>query len=193
MSRGRVAFRAYRPAFVVGGLVLRALPSALCVVLLTAFRNFPGRVGMGLRFMLVSRLAKRCGNCVAVFEGVFFRNIQLLELGSNISIHPMCYIDAAGSIEIGNDVSIAHASSLVSHNHDYSSTDSAIREAPPILSKITIGSDVWIGCGVRILAGVAIGDRTVIGAGAVVTRGIPHGSVAVGVPARPINVAHKAA
>ena len=49
---------------------------------------------------------------------------------------------------------------------------------------ITIGDNVWLGGGVIVCPGVAIGDDTVVGAGAVVTRDLPAGVVAVGNPAR---------
>jgi len=43
---------------------------------------------------------------------------------------------------------------------------------------------VWIGAGTIVLGGVTIGDNTVIGAGSVVTKDIPSGVIAVGVPCR---------
>jgi maltose O-acetyltransferase len=46
---------------------------------------------------------------------------------------------------------------------------------------------VWLGGGVVVCPGVTIGDDTVVGAGAVVTRDLPSGVVAVGVPARVIR------
>lgn len=52
---------------------------------------------------------------------------------------------------------------------------------------ITIGDNVWLGGGVIVCPGVCIGDDSVIGAGAVVTRDIPAGVVAVGNPARIIR------
>jgi maltose O-acetyltransferase len=48
---------------------------------------------------------------------------------------------------------------------------------------ITIGDNVWLGGGVTVCPGVTIGDDTVVGAGAVVTRDLPAGVVAFGVPA----------
>ncbi|RYG11419.1 MAG: sugar O-acetyltransferase [Chitinophagaceae bacterium] len=48
---------------------------------------------------------------------------------------------------------------------------------------ITIGNDVWIGMGAKILPGVSIGDNAVIGAGAVVTKNVPANTVVAGVPA----------
>lgn len=52
---------------------------------------------------------------------------------------------------------------------------------------IIIGNNVWIGGGVRIIAGLTIGDNTVIDAGSVVTKNIPAGVVAVGNPCKVIR------
>ena len=49
---------------------------------------------------------------------------------------------------------------------------------------ITLGDNVWLGGGVIVCPGVTIGSDTVVGAGAVVTRDLPAGVVALGAPAR---------
>ena len=46
---------------------------------------------------------------------------------------------------------------------------------------------MFFGYGCVVLPGVAIGSNCVVGAGAVVSRDIPEGSVAVGVPAKVIG------
>lgn len=53
--------------------------------------------------------------------------------------------------------------------------------------KIVIGTRVWIGAGVIINPGVHIGDGAVIGSGSVVTKDIPPGVIAAGVPCRVIR------
>lgn len=55
---------------------------------------------------------------------------------------------------------------------------------PPLTAKpITIEDDVWIGIGAIILKGVHIGAGATIAAGAVVSRDVPAGRLAVGNPA----------
>jgi acetyltransferase-like isoleucine patch superfamily enzyme len=52
---------------------------------------------------------------------------------------------------------------------------------------VTIGNDCWFGANVVVCPGVTIGDGCVLGAGCVVTRDIPAGSFAAGVPARVVR------
>jgi virginiamycin A acetyltransferase len=52
---------------------------------------------------------------------------------------------------------------------------------------ITIGSDVWISWGVKVLAGVTVGNGAVLCADAVVTRNVPPYSVVAGNPARVVK------
>lgn len=64
------------------------------------------------------------------------------------------------------------------------------RETSPeveLFGPITVGNNVFLGAGVKVLPGVTIGDNVVIGAGAVVVRDIPCNCVAVGLPAKPIR------
>ncbi len=50
---------------------------------------------------------------------------------------------------------------------------------------ITIEDDVWVASSVTICGGVTIGKGAIIGAGSVVTRDIPAGYFACGVPCKP--------
>ena len=52
-----------------------------------------------------------------------------------------------------------------------------------ILGRVKIGKNVFIGANATILPDVEIGDNSIIGAGAVVTKNIPGGVTARGVPA----------
>jgi virginiamycin A acetyltransferase len=52
---------------------------------------------------------------------------------------------------------------------------------------VTIGNDVYIGQGARIMPGIVIGDGCVIGARAVVTKNCDPFGIYVGVPAKEVN------
>ena len=51
-----------------------------------------------------------------------------------------------------------------------------------------IGEKVTIGAGAVLLGDISVGDNAIIGANAVVLCDVPPGAMAVGVPARIINV-----
>ena len=69
------------------------------------------------------------------------------------------------------------------HPLDYERRNQGLEYAYPI----TVGNNVWIGAGVRVMPGVTIGDNVVIGAGSVVTKDIPDNVIAVGNPCRVIR------
>lgn len=56
----------------------------------------------------------------------------------------------------------------------------------PTHRKVKIGNNVWFGENVTVMPGVEIGDNVIVGIGSIVTKSIPSGSVAVGVPAKVI-------
>lgn len=89
-------------------------------------------------------------------------------------------------IRLGDHVTVAPGVRFVTH-------DGGIwvfrLERPDIdlVAPIVVGNNVFLGMNAILLPGVTVGDNCLIGAGAVVTRDIPSGSVAVGVPARRIK------
>lgn len=62
--------------------------------------------------------------------------------------------------------------------------ESDFKDAHPITS---IGNDVWIGAGAKIMAGITVNHGAVIGAGSVVTKDIPAYAIVVGAPARVVG------
>lgn len=57
-------------------------------------------------------------------------------------------------------------------------------DQPPELIPPAFGRGARVGSGATVLAGVTVGEDALVGAGSVVTRDIPAGAVAYGVPAR---------
>ena len=146
-----------------------------------------GKVMAAIRFTLLRTLCQFCGDNVLLKEHCYVYHPDQLKIGNNVSIHPMCYIDALGGISIGDNVSIAHGTSIISFNHTWEDSNTPIKYNPLNCKPITINSDVWIGCGCRILAGVCIGKRSIIGAGAVVVKDVPPYTIVAGNPARVIK------
>jgi acetyltransferase-like isoleucine patch superfamily enzyme len=98
---------------------------------------------------------------------------------SGVSIH------CINKIQIGNDTIIGANTSVWDndlHELDYVERlnhSGNIHSAP-----ISIGNNVFIGEGCRILKGVTIGDRSIVGAGSIVTKNIPPDEIWAGNPAK---------
>ncbi len=95
---------------------------------------------------------------------------------------PGCYIQALGTIEIGDYTRISANVGIISSNHDVYNLAEHQR------SRIVIGRYCWLSMGCMILPDVTLGDFTIVGAGAVVTKSFPEGyCVIAGNPARVIR------
>lgn len=108
-----------------------------------------------------------------------------VEIGENFySNHNLIILDCA-KVSFGNNVFVAPNCAFYTACHpiDAETRNKGLEFAKPI----KIGSNVWIGGNVVVLAGVTIGDNTVIGAGSVVTKDIPSNVIAVGNPCRIIK------
>lgn len=145
------------------------------------------RIGFLLRYFDFKKNSNSVGQNVFLSKNIVLKNLKYLKVGSNLSIHDFCYIDAAGGIEIGDNVSIAHNCSLVSFEHTWADLETPIKYNPTKLNSIKIGNDVWLGCGVRVLAGTVIEDRVIVAAGAVVKGTLESGYLYGGIPAKKLK------
>jgi acetyltransferase-like isoleucine patch superfamily enzyme len=109
----------------------------------------------------------------------------VISIGDHVVISRGTHLVAFAKIAIGDGTMIGEYTSICDANHRIG-TDGPIRTSGHDARPIYVGRHVWIGRGVTILPGVTIGDEAVIGANAVVTHNVPKGTIAVGVPAKPL-------
>ena len=112
--------------------------------------------------------------------------ISTLKEGAEIDISPGCgfsgtVIGCAKKIVLGDGVRCG-ANTLITDT-DWHNDDPRARPNAPI----EVGNDVWLGVNVTVLKGVTIGAGTLVGAGSIVTRSLPPGVVAAGIPAQVIG------
>ena len=110
-----------------------------------------------------------------------------IAIGDHCSLNPFSIVYGHGGVRIGNGVRIAAHSVIVPANHNAAAPGIPLYRSGLSTRGISIGDDVWIGSGARILDGVHIGSKAVIGAGSVVTKSVPEYATAAGVPARVIR------
>jgi maltose O-acetyltransferase len=114
-----------------------------------------------------------------------------LDYGYQTTIGARCFLNMGvvildvGRVTIGDDVQIGPNVQILTPTHplDPDQRRSRLEAAEPI----AIGDNVWLGGGAIVCPGVTIGRDTVVGAGAVVTKDLPSGVLAVGNPARVIR------
>lgn len=167
--------------------------------------------------MMLSKCLYKSGKKCSFMRPFVFKNLHKVQIGSNVTIHPFCWLIALDDptiiprspqivfhdsvslgmnstissvyhIEIGSNVLIAPNVYISDHSHNYVDTNKPIRDQG--LSKVlpvSIGEDSWIGHGVVITPGVKIGKHCIIGANSVVNQSIPDFSIAVGAPAKVIK------
>jgi len=138
--------------------------------------------GWGLRFRgrWVSPTLRRCGRNLKIANLVNIYNPSGLSVGNDVYIGHAVYL-GDGEIELSDEVVIGPFCSITGGNHLF--RDGSVRFGGYEYKPVRIGRGTWLGGHVSITAGVTVGSGCLIAAGAVVTRDIPDGMVAGGVPA----------
>lgn len=165
---------------------------------LSARIDFPRRVVIGSGSRIEHRSVVRgntshatgirVGSEVSVKDyAIINANAGHVSIGDRSWIGPHCVIYGNGGVEIGNDVLIAAHTSITTVSHIAERVDVPINDQGISCDPVIIENDVWLGLNCTILQGVTIGSGSIIGAGAVVTKDIPRGSIALGVPARVVG------
>lgn len=171
---------------------------------------FAERLAARLRARLAKRALRGCnavGDGVRIAGHVDVESRGCIEIGSgfemsSVPVRSHLVAGPGGRLRIGDRVTIAHGASVFAHTSVEIGDGTTIgpmamildvdfheindRESKGSARPIRIGRNVRIGSGVVILRGVTIGDGARIAPNSVVSRVIPPGAVAAGVPARPV-------
>jgi virginiamycin A acetyltransferase len=142
----------------------------------------PGLLGQYLRRAFLARVIDHCAPTAVVAFGTLFSQTGC-RIDDRVYIGPRCHI---GLVHLEQDVLLAAGVHVPSGPHTHG-TDarSPIRDQAGRLRLVRIGAGAWIGSNAVVLADV--GRDTIVGAGAVVTRPLPDGVIAAGVPARVVR------
>ncbi len=106
----------------------------------------------------------------AIAEGVYIgpqSNIGMCKIGKN------CLLGSGVHILSGKN------------QHDFSDTDTPIKEQGGIYTRVEVGEDCWIGNGAIVMAN--IGEKCIVAAGSVVTQDVDAFSIVAGNPAKVIK------
>ena len=120
---------------------------------------------------------------------VSIRNGERVSVGAGTKVGERAYLwagDSTGRISIGTECRLGPEVFVTASDYGML-PDEKIAHQPRNERDIVIGDDVWLGARVFVGAGVEIGDGCVVAANSSVTRSLPPGSIAVGIPARVVR------
>jgi acetyltransferase-like isoleucine patch superfamily enzyme len=114
--------------------------------------------------------------------GGCFERTSKLTIGYWFHLGSYSIVNTAMEVKIGNEVGMGRFTNVYTHG----AYQSALDGFPVDFGPITIGNNVWIP-GATILPNVTIGDNVVIGVGSLVSKNVPSGCLAAGVPCKVIR------
>lgn len=133
----------------------------------------------------IQKIFGKTGKNILVENAVWCDYGYNIEVGENFYANHDCVFLDCAKITFGDNVFIGPQCGFYTAGHPI---EAAVRRKGLEFAKpITVGNDVWIGGGVKVMPGVTIGDNVVIGGGSVVVKDIPSNCVAAGNPARVIR------
>jgi acetyltransferase-like isoleucine patch superfamily enzyme len=106
-----------------------------------------------------------------------------VRIGAYTRINRNCLLDARGSLQIGDNVSVSPEVAILTASHRVDDPEFRVEDRP-----VVIEDHVWIGTRAMILPGVTLRRGCVVAAGAVVTRDVSPLAIVAGVPAQPVGV-----
>lgn len=179
----------------------------------TQFKSMGENVKIGKGVKIVNPQFVTVGNNVTISDDVTLiaRGEQGITLSDGVRLQERVYLDTERvsegyifigkgvyigtgttlfghrGLEIGDDCLLAQGINLTPYSHIFDDPNNIIYSQGGHCEKVTIGRDVYIGMGCKIMYSGNIGEGSVIGCGSTVVKPIPPYSVAVGSPAKVIK------
>lgn len=119
------------------------------------------------------------GRYCGIGGGSCFEKPSLLRIGHQCHVGDFGFINTARPVKIGHEVGLGQLTRVYTHGAYQNFLDGFPVEFGPV----TLEDRVWCP-NATIMPSVTIGHDTVVGAGAVVTKSLPAGCLAVGIPAK---------
>jgi serine O-acetyltransferase len=115
---------------------------------------------------------------------------QLSRWLTGIEIHPGARIGRRVIIDHGMGVVIGETAEVGDDVYMYHQVTLGGQSSQRGKRHPTVGNNVIIGAGAKVLGAITVGDNARVGANAVVLQPVPAGTTVVGIPARPIERRH---
>jgi len=163
-------------------------------------------IGRGCQFYGTPIFRRGPGSTVRIGDGCVFRSAEWSNTiglnrrcvlasakdGRGITIGRDCglsgtVISAGGSVTLGDRVFCGANCTITDDDRHPLDPAARANEEKTDAVAVVIDDDVWLGMNVVVLKGVRIGSRTVVAANSVVTKSLPGGVLAGGIPARVIR------
>ena len=137
---------------------------------------YPGYHAL-LWYRLAHRLYRRKHFFLARLLSQLGRSFTGIEIHPGAQIGRGLFIDHGAGVVIG-ETAVVGDNCTIYHGVTLGGTGKGEGKRHP-----TVGNDVLLGAGVKVLGPIEIGDGSRIGAGSVVLRPVPAGATAIGMPA----------
>jgi putative colanic acid biosynthesis acetyltransferase WcaF len=124
----------------------------------------------------------RVGEHVNVYPSTHLYMPWNVEIGDWTALGEDVFVYSLGRVTIGRSVTLSYRAHVCAGTHDLNDPKLPLRKPP-----VTIEDGVWVGTEAFIGPGVRVGRGAVVGARAVVVKDVAPLDIVAGNPARPVS------
>jgi acetyltransferase-like isoleucine patch superfamily enzyme len=156
-------------------------------------RPGPARLAIGPRTRIASGVLLRLGGELIIGPNCELRHDLVLNVkgrlelqGRNVfGVGVMVHADLPLTFEWG--AMVAEYATILDTDHEFDGTLVNMFDQTITARQVHIGACSFLGSKSSVMPGVTVGRRCVVGAGSVVTKDLPEGWIATGIPAKPVR------